>query len=222
MTGVIAERDLVRGERRPVARAVGDDLVGLIEAPVVPDPAQRPPDRLDVVVVESDVRIVEIDPEADPLGQRPPVVDVAEDRLAAALVELGDAVGVDLLLGGDPQLALDLQLDRKPVAVPARLARNPVTAHRLVAGIDVLEDAGEDVVRAGPAVGGRRTLVEAPGLGAGSILQRAREDVAAAPAVKHLELERGERLLGVDRANAGHARRFSLIVPSASLQDGRC
>ena len=37
-----------------------------------------------------------------------------------------------------------------------------VAAHRLVARVDVLEDAGEDVVGAGLAVRGRRALVEAP------------------------------------------------------------
>ena len=57
-----------------------------------------------------------------------PVVDVAEDRIAAALVELGDAELLDLLLRGDPELLLDLELDREPVAVPAGLARDVVAA----------------------------------------------------------------------------------------------
>ena len=81
---LVAERDLVRGERGAAARAVGDDLVALVEALLVPEPAQRPPDRLDVVVVEGDVGVVEVDPEADPLGQPVPLLDVLEDRLAAA------------------------------------------------------------------------------------------------------------------------------------------
>ena len=113
----------MRGERRAAARAVGDDLVALVQPPVVPDLAQRPPDRLDVVVGERHVGVVEVDPEADPLGQPVPVLDVAEHRLAAALVELGDPVGLDLGLRGDPELLLDLELDRQAVAVPAGLAR---------------------------------------------------------------------------------------------------
>jgi hypothetical protein len=138
----IAEGDLVRGERGAVPRAVGHDLVVLIEATVVPDPPQRPPDRLDVGVGHRHVGVVEVDPEADSLGEAVPLLDVAEDRFAAALVELGDSVVLDLLLGGDPELALDLELDREPVRVPARFTRDPFAGHRPEPRIDVLEDAG--------------------------------------------------------------------------------
>ena len=130
----------MRGERRLAARAVGDDLVALVEAAGVPHLAHRPPARLDVVVVHRHVGVVEVDPEADPLGQPVPVLDVAEDRLAAARVELRDPVLLDLGLGGDPELLLDLELDRQPVAVPAGLARHAVAGHRPVARVDVLED----------------------------------------------------------------------------------
>ena len=110
-------------------------------------------------LVRVDVRVVEVDPEADPLGEPVPLLDVAEHRLAAALVELGDPVGLDLRLRGDPELALDLELDRQPVAVPAGLARHVVTAHRLVARVDVLEhprehvagDAGAPLAVGGPS-----------------------------------------------------------------------
>ncbi len=73
----------------------------------------------------------------------------------AQLVELGDAVGLDLLLAVDAEAALDLELDGQAVRVPAGLARHAVAAHRLVAREEVLEDARDDVVRAGPAVGRR-------------------------------------------------------------------
>ena len=89
-----------------------------------------------------------------------------------------------------PELLLDGDLDRQAVAVPAALALDEVAAHRLEARVDVLEDAREDVVRAGPAVGGRRALVEDPRLGALAAAQRLREDVALAPALEHLLLER--------------------------------
>ena len=206
-TSLVALRDLVRGERGAAARAVGDDLVALVEPPVVPDLAQRPPDRLDVVVVQRHVGVVEVDPEADPLGQPVPVLDVAEDRLAAALVELGDPELLDLLLGGDPELALDLELDRQPVAVPARLARHPVAAHRLVARVDVLEDAREDVVGAGPAVGGRRPLVEAPDLGAPARLSSERRKTSRSrQRARTLSSSSGNDCLGSTGAESGHGR----------------
>ena len=203
----VAQRDLVRGEGGAAAGAVGDDLVPLVEAPVVPEPAQRPPDRLDVGRLEGDVWVVEVDPEADSLGEPVPVLDVGEDRLAAALVELGDAVGLDLLLGGNPQVLFDLQLDREPVTVPTRLARDAVAAHRAVAGIDVLEHTGEDVAGVGPAIGRRRALVEAPDLGAGAIGERALEDVGVAPALQDPLLQLGKALVLLDLAVSGHPPR---------------
>ena len=198
----------MRGERGAAARAVGDDLVALVEAPLVPDLAQRPPDRLDVVVGQRHVGVVEVDPEPDPLGQPVPVLDVAEHRLAAAGVELGDPVLLDLRLRGDPELLLDLDLDRQPVAVPARLPRHVVAPHRLVARVDVLEDAREDVVRAGPPVGRRRAVVEAPDRGAGvaALGELAVEDVALAPALEDPLLELGEGLLRVDLTEIAHER----------------
>ena len=80
------------------AGAVRDHFVTLVQQVVVRDPLQRPPDRLDVLVGEGDVGVVEIDPEADALGQPVPLLDVREHRLPAALVELRDAELLDFVL----------------------------------------------------------------------------------------------------------------------------
>ena len=207
---------LVRGERRPVAGAVRHHLVRLIEAPVVPDLSQRPPHRLDVGVGERDVGVVEVDPEADPLGQASPLLDVAEDRLPTPLVELGDAVGLDLGLRGDAELLLHLELHREAMAVPAGLPRHAIAAHRAVPRVDVLEHPREHVVRPRLAVGRRRPLVEAPDLGVGPLGQRAVKDVALAPALEDSLLELGEGLPRV-YGPEGHGR---LILPSARWAAG--
>ena len=83
---------------------------------------QRPPDALDVALVEGDVGLVQMDPEAQPLGQVLPLLHVAEDALHAAVDERLDAVGLDLFLGVDAQFLADLDLDRQAVGVPAGLA----------------------------------------------------------------------------------------------------
>jgi hypothetical protein len=82
--------------------------------------------------------------------------------------------------------------DRQPVAVPARLALDVAPAHRLVAGEDVLEHAREHVVGPGAAVGRRRPLVEHERLGPMPAAHGLAEDVAFAPALEDLLLERGE------------------------------
>ena len=213
---LVAERHLVRGERRAAARAVGDDLVALVEAPLVPEPPQRPPDRLDVGVVEGaygSSRSIQ-KPIRSVRRFHSSTYSKTDSRQRG--VELVDPVLLDLLLGGDAELFFDLDLDRQPVAVPARLARHPVAAHRPVAGVDVLEDPGEDVVGAGAAVGGRRALVEAPDLGPLAVGERAGEDVALAPALEHPLLELGEGLLGVDGMEAGHAREQAILGARAA------
>ena len=207
---LVAQRDLVRGQRGAAARAVGHDLVALVQQALVPHLLERPPDRLDVVVVHRVVGVVGVDPEADPLGQLVPLVDVLQDRLAALGVELGHAVGLDVVLGLEAQLLLDLQLDRQAVGVPAALAVHQPAAHGAVAREHVLEHAAEHVVRAGPAVGGRRALVEDVGLGALAPADRLAEHVALAPALEDLLLEVGEGLLRIDGRVAGHRESPSL------------
>jgi hypothetical protein len=72
--------------------------VALVEQVLRTDLLERPPDRLDVARVERAVGVVEVEPEADPLGQAVPLLEELEHRLAAAVVELGDPELLDLLL----------------------------------------------------------------------------------------------------------------------------
>ena len=107
---------------------------------------------------------------------------------------------LDVLLAGEAELLLDGELDGQAVAVPAGLAGDVVALHRPVAGEDVLEDAGLDVVGAGHAVGGRRALVEDPLGAALGLLEAAGEDLVVPPEVEHVVLEGGQVDLGGHRA----------------------
>jgi len=205
----VALGDLVRGQRGAATGAVGDDPVALDQQALVEDRLERPPDRFDVGVVERVIGLVGVDPEADPLGERVPLVDVAEHRLAALGIELGHAVALDVVLVDEAELLLDLELHRQPVAVPAALARDHVALHRLVAGKDVLEDARQDVVRARAPVGSRWALVEDEARRPLAAPDRLVEDIALAPAFEHLLFEVREVLGRVDLGIASHGwRRF--------------
>jgi hypothetical protein len=125
---------------------------------------------------------------------------VPHDRLAAAGVELGDAVALDVGLAGEAELLLDRDLDRQAVAVPAGAAGHVPALHGLEAGEDVLERARLDVVRARAAVGGRRPLVEVPLRPVGGGLQRAGEDLVGLPATQDLLLQGGQVDLRGQRA----------------------
>ena len=190
---------LMVGERGLAAWAVGADPVVPDQQPLVVDGLQRPPDGLDVVRVHGPVGAVKVHPVAEPAGEFLERADVAEYRFTAALVEGRDAVGLDRLLARQPEFLLDRHLDRQPVAVPARLARNVEALHGLEPGEDVLEDPGLDVVHAWRAVGRRRSLVEGPQRSRGRLLQGALEHLAVLPSPEHLVLHGGQ----VDRRGQG-------------------
>ena len=153
---------LVVGQRGAAARAVRADPVVADQQSLLVDPLQRPPDRLDVAGVHGPVGVVGVGPVAHPPGHLQPRVDVPEHRLAAARVERGDPVRLDVPLAGQAEFLLHRDLDRQPVAVPAGLARDVEPLHGLEPGEQVLEGARLHVVRAGHPVGGRRSLVEDP------------------------------------------------------------
>ncbi len=213
--GLVALGELVVGQPGPAARAVRRDAVVLDEQALGVDLLERPPHRLDVGGVHGAVGVAGVDPVAHPLGHLLERVDVPQHGLAAPGVELGDAVGLDVLLAGEAELLLHGELDGQAVAVPAGLPVDEVALHGLEAGEDVLEDARLDVVGAGPAVGGRRALVEGPARPVGGPVQRLVEGLVVPPEVEHLVLEGGEVHLGRDGAVVAHG------VPSgASLRPG--
>ncbi len=98
-------------------------------------------------------------------------------------------MGLDALLALDAQLLLDLDFDGQAVGVPTCLAENAAAAHGLVAADGVLEGAGQDMVDAGEAVGGGRTLVEDEGLPLGPSLQGGGQQVVLLPALEDLPFD---------------------------------
>ena len=104
-----------------------------------------------------------VEPVRDPVGEGLPLRLVLEHALPGAGVELLHAEALDVLLPAELELLLDLDLHRQPVGVPAGDAGDRFALHRVEAADQVLDGPGEDVMDAGPAVGGRRTLVEHEG-----------------------------------------------------------
>ena len=157
--------------------------------------------------VQRPVGRVHVDPVADALRQAGELVDVGIDGLAAQPRELGDAdLRLDLLLAGDAELLLHLDLDGEPVGVPARSAGHVRPAHGAEAAEEILVDAGPDVVQAGHAVGRRRALVEDPRLGPRALLDGALEDAVRRPAGQFVLLEGDEVDVRGDGCEHGRRR----------------
>ncbi len=195
----VALRQLVARQRRGAPGAVRRHAETLVDEVLLPHLAERPPHRLDVLGRQRPVSVLVVLPERHALAECDPVVDVLVHALPAQLVEALDTdLVLDLELAGDVELLLDLDLDGQAMRVPARLAFHVEAAHGLVAAEQVLERAGEDVVRRGLAVGGRRPFIEDEALLALAQPQGFLEGVFRLPALHELLLELGEADLLID------------------------
>jgi hypothetical protein len=95
--------------------------------------------------------VLEVDPSGLAADVLLPVLGEPQHRRPARVVERGDAELVDLGLVRDAELLLRLDLGGQAVAVPAEAPLDPASAHRLVAGDDVLDVAGEQMAVVGQA-----------------------------------------------------------------------
>ena len=160
----VAQRYFVAGERRTTPRAIGHHFVVAVEQVAFPEVFENPPDGFDVRVLHRHVGVVEVDPEADAVGQFAPLFDVAEDRFAAEFVEFSHPVLFNLLFARQPQLLFHFQFHREPVRVPPRFAEHVAPLHGAVAWEDVLVDTCEHVPDVRQTVRCGRSFVEDPGL----------------------------------------------------------
>ena len=178
---LVALRDLVRGERRAAARAVRDDLVPLVEQAFLPDLLERPPFRLDEIILVGDVGMLHVRPETDDIGELLPHALVLPDRLAALLDKRLDAVRLDLLLAVDADGLLDLELDGQAVRIPARLPQNLLALHRGETRQHILDDARQHMADMRLAVRRRRAVVERERIAALALVDGLLRDVMLLP-----------------------------------------
>src|SRR5512145_628125 len=112
-----------------------------IDATLVPQLLEYPPDGLHEVGVHRLVVVVEVDPAPHTRYDRAPIGDVAQDHRATLLVEVANPVLANV---GSPIQAegiLRQILDGQAVAIPAEAAFDVVPTHRPIARHDVLDRA---------------------------------------------------------------------------------
>ena len=170
-----------RGERQ--------HLVALIDQVLVPQLLEHPPDRFHERGVHGPVGVAEIDPAARPLDGLFPLPGVAQDDLAALVVELGDPETLDGGFSAHAQRLLDLHFDRQAVAVPAEAAVHVAAAHGPEAGNDVLDRAGQQMPVVRQAGGERRPVVENERRPVTGLVQRLLEDAPLVPGAQDVELD---------------------------------
>ena len=136
------------------------DLVALVDHPPVEVLFECPPHRLNIVVLERDIRVLQVDPVAHDPGHFLPVNFVLPHRLFAFIVELRDAELDDLVFVFKAERLFDFDFDGEPVRIPAGFPMHPEPPHGLVPAYKVFQCAAHDVVNPRPAIRCRRALVE--------------------------------------------------------------
>ena len=145
------------------------------------------------------VGVVPVHPVTEPLGLLGDDVGEPVDAGLAHLDELPDAETLDVALGGEAKLLLDLDLDPQSLAVEAVLEPLPVPLHVAEAEEEVLVAAAPCVVHAHRVVCGYGAVDERVGVLrlaiAESVLER---DRVVVPPVERLPFHRGKVDPGVD------------------------
>ena len=155
-----------RRKRRAPLRPPPNDLVSLIEEPAIEEVFQRKPNAFDERTVIGDVRVAQIDPEADPLGQFFPLRRITEDVGDATMDEGFETKTLDFFLRvflNQPffhELLAHFNLDGKTMGVPTCFSLAEISLHRLVTGIQIFHCARETVAGMRDSVGGGRPFIK--------------------------------------------------------------
>src|SRR5260221_8527449 len=103
-------------------------LVVAKEQPTFPEGLQYPPERLYVVVLIRDIRVLEVNPEGDAIRETLVFLYVAPDTLFACFIELCDAKLLDVRLAFETQHFFNLELDRQAMRIPTCTCTDMVNA----------------------------------------------------------------------------------------------
>ena len=135
-----------------------------IDAILVPELSEDPPDRLHELDVHRLVVIIKVDPASDSSDDRAPIRDITLHHRAALLIELCDPVIDDLSSAREAERILRQGFDRQAMTVPTEAPRDWVPAHVPVARDDVLDRAREEVSIVRSTCRERRPVIKDKGL----------------------------------------------------------
>ncbi len=209
---LVSIRDLVAAQRRTAACAIRHDLVVLEQQILIPILLEDPPHALDVLVLECDVSVVQVYPEAHALGQLFPVFEIAQDTFAALPVELRDSIFLDLALMLEAEFFFDFDLNWQTVRIPAAFTQYVMAGHNLVTREDILERTRQHVMDTGSAIRRRRSFVKDVARPLFTLRERALERFILPPESKLL-------LLQLWDVHAGRYRtEFHITNPTSSCR----
>ncbi len=151
---------LVARKARTCSWRIRLDGISLIEQALLIELLQEPPQGLDVAVIVSDIRVVEIYPVAHLMGQFGPLLGVLHDLLTAGSIVVIDRDFLADVLLGDAEHLLHAELYRQTVGIPTGLALHLIALHGLEAAENILDRTSHYVVNTWHTVCRRWTLVK--------------------------------------------------------------
>ena len=150
----------VRTQSRAGHRRVRLDGIALVEEAFLVQLLQQVPQRLDILVVVGDIRVLEVNPVTHLLGQVRPLLGVFHHLLAARGVVLIHANLLAYILLGDAQFLLHAEFHGQTVGVPTGLTLHLIALHRFVTAERVLDCTCQHMMDTRHAVGRRRAFEE--------------------------------------------------------------
>ena len=134
------------------------------------------------------VGVVPVHPHPEPDGLLGLAGGVGQDALLAQRHETGDPERLDVALRGEPELALDVDLDPQPLAIEPVLVALLLAQHGVVPLVQVLVGAAPGVMDAHRVVRGDRPVEEAPARSAAVLGAQPRERPTLTPQIQDLVL----------------------------------
>ena len=156
----ISLRYLGTRKRRAAAWTVRHNLKSFIQKPFIPNTPQRPPLRLHIVVMVSNIRMLHVCPKANCTGKILPHALVLPDAFFAFSNKRLQAIGFNLILSVDAKQLFYFDFHRKPMSIPARLTWHHISFHRTVSRNHILDNASQHMPDMRLAVCRWRTVIK--------------------------------------------------------------
>ena len=151
---------LVRTEPRPCRRRIRLYGISLIQQSLLVELLQKPPERFDITVVVSNVRIVEVHPISHLVSQVSPFLRELHHVRTAMLVIISHRNRLSDVLLRNAESLFHTQLHGKSVRVPSGLTLHLISFHGLVATESILDGTRHHVVDARHTVCRGRTFIK--------------------------------------------------------------
>ena len=133
-----AQVQLVVRQHRGTAWAIRQNIMPLIQQPLLPQLLHHPPNRLHIRRFHRLIVVIKINPASQPINRMPPLLHIPQHTRPARLIKLCHPILFNISLRIQPQLFFDQIFYRQPMTVPSKPPLNLLSLHRLITRNNIL------------------------------------------------------------------------------------